>query len=142
LKHSLLDTDILSYVLSSGHDDVKSNARQYLRIFRRYTISTVTVAEIIRGLEKIQNHLAISKFEADCREFEVLPIETPVAILTGQIMGQLDRKGKPIGFQDCLIASTAIVHGLVVVTNNLRHYQRIADEGFSLQIENWRTDTP
>jgi tRNA(fMet)-specific endonuclease VapC len=139
LKHSLLDTDTLSYVLSSGHDNVKLNARQYLRVFRRYTISTVTVAEIIRGLEKIQNHAALAKFEADCHEFEVLPIDTSVATLAGQIMGHLDRKGQPIGFQDCLIASTGIVHGLVVVTNNLRHYQRIVDEGFSLEIENWRT---
>ena len=108
--------------MSAGHDDVQRRARQYLRVFRRFTISTVTVAEIIRGLEKIQNHAAIAKFESDYHEFEVLPVDTSVATLAGQIMGHLDRNGKPIGFQDCLIASTAIVHGLVVATNNLRHY--------------------
>ena len=34
---------------------------------------------------------------------------------------------------DILIAASAMVHGLGVVTNNERHFQRISD----LHVENW-----
>jgi len=40
-----------------------------------------------------------------------------------------------------MIAATALAHGLVLVTRNQEHYQRVCDAGYSLGLDNWRTTT-
>ena len=51
----------------------------------------------------------------------------------GEIKATLEQKGSRLADADIIIASTAIEEGLVLVTGNVRHYNRI--EGLS--IENW-----
>jgi predicted nucleic acid-binding protein len=50
-----------------------------------------------------------------------------------QLYADLRRQGKLIPDNDLLIAATALHHGLVLVTNNLHHFQRIPN----LPISNW-----
>jgi tRNA(fMet)-specific endonuclease VapC len=47
----------------------------------------------------------------------------------------LKTAGTPIGAYDLLIAATALTHNHIIVTSNLREFQRIP----TLQIENWRS---
>ena len=49
------------------------------------------------------------------------------------IRAQLEASGNLIGDMDMLIAASAVAGGYVLVTNNVRHFQRI--EG--LIVENW-----
>jgi tRNA(fMet)-specific endonuclease VapC len=56
--------------------------------------------------------------------------------LAGEIAGGLLRKGITVGVTDTLIAATAIVRRLTLVTGNVGHYERL--EPFGLTIENWR----
>ena len=49
-------------------------------------------------------------------------------------LSQLTSTGKPIGELDMMIAAHAISQDAVLVTNNLRHYQRIKAP---LMLENW-----
>ena len=51
------------------------------------------------------------------------------------IYADLYRRGTLIGDADILIAATALVHGLVVITNNGAHFRRIT----GLQLDNWLT---
>jgi predicted nucleic acid-binding protein len=37
-----------------------------------------------------------------------------------------------------MIAALAIRHGLVLITGNIEHYQRIQALGYPLKIDNWR----
>ena len=53
--------------------------------------------------------------------------------LFGRIKAELKQLGKSINDSDLFIAATAISHDLVLVTNNLRHFERIP----FLRIENW-----
>ena len=46
------------------------------------------------------------------------------------------RTGTTVGVADVLIATTAIVHQLTLVTGNVDNYQRMVP--FGLTIENWR----
>jgi len=46
--------------------------------------------------------------------------------------------GQQIGHLDPFIAATAIANDRPLVTNNTKHYQRIVDLGFPLELENWR----
>lgn len=45
----------------------------------------------------------------------------------------LARRGEPIGTFDTLIAAHALACGLTLVTNNTKHFQRVA----GLKLANW-----
>ena len=67
-----------------------------------------------------------------------MPFGANEAVLAGRILGGLIRSGTQIGPFDPFIAATAIECGRPLVTNNIKHYQRIVDLGFPLDLENWR----
>jgi tRNA(fMet)-specific endonuclease VapC len=56
------------------------------------------------------------------------------AILCGDVLATLAGQGTPIGIEDAQIGATALAHGLIVVTPNVDHFQRIPE----LRVENWR----
>jgi len=69
---------------------------------------------------------------------EILPFDQPAAELAGQIAGDLERVGRPIGVADPMIAAIALTQGLELVTGNTTHFQRIQQLGYSLILVNWR----
>jgi tRNA(fMet)-specific endonuclease VapC len=50
------------------------------------------------------------------------------------LRASLQKKGRPIGAYDVLIAGTALSRGMTVVTSNLKEFNRVA----GLSVENWR----
>lgn len=58
-------------------------------------------------------------------EFEenVLAVDVPVATLAGEIEDEAMAQGRSPGLADILIAATALVHGLTVLTSNARHFE-------------------
>lgn len=62
-----------------------------------------------------------------------LPLDDKAAEAGAAVAAALKRTGRPIGVSDCLIAGTALAHGLVLVTRNTTHFQRV----HGLKIENW-----
>ena len=65
---------------------------------------------------------------------EVLPIEEPVDRHYGEIRSELERSGRPIGFNDFLIAAHARALGLTLVTNNVGEFRRVS----GLSVEDWQ----
>lgn len=63
----------------------------------------------------------------------VLDLTENVAVIAGDLLALLKRRGEPIGLPDILIAATALENRLTVVTANTRHFRRIPN----LKIENW-----
>ena len=63
----------------------------------------------------------------------VLPLGYEEAVRAGEVLAGLEAKGTPIGLEDILIGSTALVHGLSVATRNVKHLSRID----GLSVENW-----
>jgi predicted nucleic acid-binding protein len=57
-------------------------------------------------------------------------------VRAGEIAGVLYQAGRPLAVADVLIGATALVHGLVVATANVKHYERLVPLG--LRLENWR----
>ena len=49
----LLDTDIFSEVLKGIDQNVVARATDYFANFGNYTISTITVMEVVKGLHKV-----------------------------------------------------------------------------------------
>lgn len=68
------------------------------------------------------------------RLLEVAPKEiSPEAKLAAAVRVKLERRGKPIGPHDLLIAATALSNNAVLVTNNTKEFSRIP----KLQLQNW-----
>jgi tRNA(fMet)-specific endonuclease VapC len=138
VKQSILDTDILSYLIDRRYPDVVATAEQYFRVFRYFTVSVISVSEIIKGFEATESQQRLADFIERIEGFELLPVGADEAILAGRILGSLIRSGQKIGPLDPFIAATAIESGRPLVTNNVKHYQRVVDLGFRLELENWR----
>ena len=104
--------------------------------FEHFAISEITLAELIYGAEKSQkvekNLNVVEKF-AD--KIEILPILGSLKIY-GKEKARLKSIGRPIGDLDLFIGSTAIVNNMIMVTRNVREFERI--EGITL--ENWIDD--
>ncbi|MGE0134562.1 MAG: PIN domain-containing protein, partial [Dehalococcoidia bacterium] len=71
--------------------------------------------------------------ETVSRNLAILPFDEPAAREYGQIRAHLEQQGTPIGDADMRIAAIALSNNLVVVTGNVRHFERVP----SLSVENW-----
>ena len=126
MNKALLDTDIYSEVLKAIDQNVQRNAITYRQTHGILTISVVTVMEIIQGLQQVgASARRMQAFRYAFRQEEVLLFDLAAADLAGQIAGDLDRVGRPIGRCDPMIAAIALTHNLELVTGNTTHYQRI-----------------
>ena len=89
-------------------------------------ISFVTVGEIKKGIAKRGGDLRAQRLERWLQdkilgEFadRVLPVERRVSLEWGRICGEGERIGRRRPAVDALIAATASVHGLTLVTRNV-----------------------
>lgn len=64
---------------------------------------------------------------------QILPFHQQEARAAADIRAALEKRGKPIGPYDILIAGTALAHGAILVSRNTKEFGRIK----SLRIENW-----
>lgn len=138
MKKSLLDTDILSEITKAVNSTVVGRAAAYRMAFSRFTISAVTFMEVIRGYQKKQASRQLQGFLNAMASEEVIPFDQAAGELAGRIAGELERIGRPIGLADPMIAATALIHGLELVTANTVHFQRIQQLGYPLTLPNWR----
>jgi tRNA(fMet)-specific endonuclease VapC len=138
MDKALLDTDIFSEVLKGVDPTVATRKTAYLAAFGQYTVSLVTVAEVVKGFHKQGWEDRIARFLNGLSDVELLTLELRSAELAGRIYGDLERTGRPIGHADPLIAGIALHHDLVLITGNQDHYLRIQALGYGLKLDNWR----
>ena len=138
MDKALIDTDIFSEILKGIDSHVVAQAVAYRAILGRYTISTITVLEVVKGLHKIQREDRIEQFLDGLVTVDVLTLDVQSAELAGRIYADLERTGQTIGRADPIIAAIALRHGLTLVTGNQAHYQRIQNLGYQLYLDNWR----
>lgn len=127
----MLDTNICIFTIKNKPERVRE---RFNLNTSRMCISSVTLMELIHGAEKSQmpeRNLAV--VEGFVSRLEVLDYDAQAAIHSGQIRAELARKGTPVGPYDQMIAGHARSRGLVVVTNNLREFERIP----GIRVEDW-----
>ena len=134
----LLDTDIFSEILKQKHEKVVSRAEQYHSYFGFYSITTITVLEIIKGFHKVGRENHIARFLSAISGTEILTLNIKSAELAGRIYADLERTGQPIGRADPMIAAIALENNLALSTGNISHYQRIQNAGYDLILDNWK----
>ncbi len=126
----LLDTNICIYYFK-GQFDLKEKIEQIG--YDRLAISEVTLAELIYGAEKSQrkeqNIKVVEKFS---EKIAIVPIFDSIRVY-GKEKARLKTKGKIISDLDLFIGATAIVNDMILVTRNVREFERME----SIKIENW-----
>jgi tRNA(fMet)-specific endonuclease VapC len=128
----LLDTDICVYAMKGRSTSL---AEKFKANDGRMAVSDVTLFELHDGAEKYTEPAArLAVIEAFAARLELLPFDSRAAQHAGQIRAALDRKGQGIGAYDLMIAGVARSRGLVLVTNNMREFERV--EG--LRVESWK----
>jgi tRNA(fMet)-specific endonuclease VapC len=128
---ALLDTNIISLLIR--RDTATASARQYRAAHSQFTISIITRFETLRGFKASGAAAKLAWFEKFCNLNKVLPLTDDIVVQASDIYADLYRRGSLIPDADILIAATALVNGLVMVTDNRKHFDRIP----GLQIENW-----
>jgi tRNA(fMet)-specific endonuclease VapC len=127
----MLDTNICIFTIKNK----PARVREAFNLHHgQLCISTVTLMELIYGAEKSlapEKNLAV--VEGFAARLDVLPYSVKAAAHTGMIRAELARAGTPIGPYDQMIAGHARSEGLVVVTNNLKEFDRVA----GLRVEDW-----
>jgi tRNA(fMet)-specific endonuclease VapC len=136
MKTSLIDTNILS-LFFRGDPRVVAEFEGYLKAYNTINLSIVTYYEIVSGLKHRDAHNQLTLFLDFAAMNTVLPVNQSVADVAADLYADLRKRGEPIDDIDLLIAGTAIANGLTLVTNNRKHFDRIAQ----LEVENWAEGT-
>lgn len=128
----LLDTNICIYIAKHHPAEVAERFAQARP--GEMAISVITYGELRYGAEKSQMpEKALAKINAFVELVPVLPLPPDAAERYGRLRADLTRLGIPIGMNDLWIAAHALAENVVLVSNNLREFSRIA----GLRYENW-----
>ena len=128
----MLDTDMASFIIRERSPNIREKLGALLPSM--LCISVMTRAELLYGLRKLppehRLNIAVRRFFKIIR---TLPWESDAADFYADIRHRLVSTGQIIGEMDMMIAAHSMAIGAVLVTNNLKHYERIS----GLSLVNW-----
>jgi len=131
----MLDTNICIYVLKNHSDEL----RHKFKAIKDICISSITYGELCFGIENGNSNLKEERWrqlEIFTQRLLIDPLDENAGKHYGSIRAQLKKDGMPIGNNDLLIAAHARSINAVLVTNNVREFNRVPD----LVVENWISD--
>lgn len=127
----MFDTDICIYLMSGRFPQIDIRARE---AETSLWMSAIVLAELEVGIAKSarmeRNRQQLNML---LNRFEVATFDAVAAAHYGDIRGQLERRGIPIGNNDMLIAAHARSVGMPLITNNRREFDRVP----GLKVETW-----
>ena len=128
----MLDTSICICAMKNKPEQVLQRLKKELN--SGVCISSITLAELEYGMKHssnpVKNEQALLRFLVPLR---LLTFGTAAASEYGEIRTYLQSSGTPIGPLDMLIAAHARSEDMILVTNNVREFERVPD----LDVENW-----
>ena len=97
-------------------------------------IPSIVSHELYFGAYKSQNvSFNLETIRLFLRDFVIVPFDEEDSRQAGEVRAALRKSGKPIGPYDVLIAGQARARDLILVSNNVREFERVSD----LQLEDW-----
>lgn len=126
----LVDTNVISALAPSKRQSAEHLVEWLDRASPNLFLSVISAAEVQSGIAKADREGATTKARR-LREWwesieylytqKVLPFDLTCTHAAGRILD--DARAHQPGFEDIAIAATAQVHGLTVLTRNLRHFE-------------------
>jgi tRNA(fMet)-specific endonuclease VapC len=126
----LLDTNIISFWIR-GIEPVGRRIRATAPA--ELAVSAVSQAELWYGVQKTHSRKLERAVSEALEGLVVLPFDPAAARSYGVLRAHLERQGRPIEMSDTMIAAHALSSGCTLVTNNRKHFERIA----GLTVEDW-----
>lgn len=121
----LIDTDWVADWLVGMQD-----ATEALPLLRRngVAISTITYMEVVEGILGSRAPQRASRgFRAFLRRIRIIVVSRPIADRAATLRFDVRRQKRPVDHRalDLVVAATALVHGLILVTRNTRDFADI-----------------
>jgi tRNA(fMet)-specific endonuclease VapC len=138
MSKSILDTDILSEYLKGHNQIVIHHAARYAQLHGVFSITSITVYEIVYRLELKAASGQLAKALAWLNQNELITPTHDDYIAAARIKATAKRQGSILELPDCLIAATAARLEMPLVTGNTDDFRAIQRTGLALMIENWR----
>ncbi|EAO9936895.1 TPA: type II toxin-antitoxin system VapC family toxin [Salmonella enterica] len=134
-KTYMLDTCICSFIMREQPEAVLKRLEQAVLRRHRIVVSAITYAEMRFGCTgKKASPRHAQRVDAFCSRLDaVLAWDRAAVDATTEIRAVLAAAGTPIGSNDAAIAGHAIASGAILVTNNVREFERVP----GLQYEDW-----
>lgn len=138
MNRYLLDTNVLS---ETTKPNCAPGVKAFLNDLPDAYISVLSIHEIAYGLERLpvgrKRSDLTQAMEALLGTFSdtILPVTQPEARAAGALRAASQADGRIVDTADGLIAGTALVHGLTIVTRNEKHFT-----GLGVLIHNPWTD--
>jgi tRNA(fMet)-specific endonuclease VapC len=126
----MLDTNIASDLIRNPSGRASDRARA---TGDAVCVSIIVAAELRYGCARRGSPPLTRRVEAFLSEVPVLSFDGPADIDYGRIRAALEVSGCPIGPNDLFIAAHAFAIGAILVTANVREFQRVP----GLIVENW-----
>lgn len=129
----ILDTDTLIYFLKGQQSVVER-----ISIVATSDLSTTIInqTELLYGAfnsqKKEQN---LKKIQAFLKEIKVLDFSHSASLIFAEHKAQLKKQGNVLADMDLMIASIVLANDGILVTNNVKHFEKIK----LLKFENWTT---
>ena len=126
----ILDTDVCIHLLRGNRNIIKKRQNYPDQV----AISFMTVAELCYGAEKSAN---LQKNKNVVEQFlltvKIINSNRKISSRFGLLKAMLESKGAPLADADLLIAATALETSTMLVTGNVKHFQRIEN----LNLDDW-----
>lgn len=133
----LLDTNICIYLLTGKQPDYQRNILARLDALprnERPLISGVVLSELQYGVRKSRwrkaNQALLDEFLLD---FDLSDYGASAAVFYGELRADLEKRGKPIGPMDMMIAAHALSLDATLATHNTREFAQVK----GLRLEDW-----
>lgn len=131
----MLDTNICSFIMREQPEAVLKRLAQAVLRSHRIVVSAITYQEMrfgATGPRASPRHILL--VDAFCSRLDaILPWDKAAVDATTDINVALRLAGTPIGPNDTAIAGHAIAAGTILVTNNVREFERVP----GLVLEDW-----
>lgn len=105
---------------------------------RKLFLSALTMGELERGITKLPDSPRKAELRgwlehdlADRFAGRVLPVDAAVGVAWGRTLGEAECGGVKLPVIDALLAATAEVHGLTLVTRNVSDFERCSAPVFN-----------
>ena len=112
----LIDTDVLIWVLRGN-----KKYEDFLLALKdkdALSLSTITIAEIYKNIYPSE----IVKTETVINEFQIWDVNIPISKQAGLYWQQYVKRLINLSLTDCLIAATANIHNLTLISLNTKHF--------------------
>lgn len=128
-----LDTDFIVSLLRENKDALRK-FEELEKVQAIMTVSSITAAELVKGAyNSMDPDKEISRVMEYLESLYVLDFDFQCAKTFGRIWNDLKKRGKMINEFDILLASTIINNDEVLLTKNIKHFEKIPE----LKIKSW-----